>query len=41
VQALVATEDERFEHSGIDGRGTLRANASLGTSGGASASTQQ
>jgi penicillin-binding protein 1A len=42
VQALVATEDERFyEHSGIDGRGTLRAIASLGTSGGASTLTQQ
>lgn len=42
VQALVATEDERFyEHSGIDGRGTLRAIASLGTSGGASTITQQ
>ena len=42
VQALVATEDERFyEHSGIDGRGTLRAISSLGTSGGASTLTQQ
>ena len=42
VQALVATEDERFyEHSGIDGRGTLRAILSLGTSGGASTLTQQ
>ena len=42
VQALVATEDARFyEHSGIDGRGTLRAFASLGTSGGASTLTQQ
>ena len=42
VDALVATEDERFyEHSGIDGRGTLRAIASLGTSGGASTLTQQ
>ncbi|NDP27005.1 MAG: penicillin-binding protein [Flavobacterium sp.] len=42
VQALVATEDERFyEHSGIDGRGTLRAMVSLGTSGGASTLTQQ
>ena len=42
VQALVATEDERFyEHSGIDGRGTLRAIMSLGTSGGASTLTQQ
>jgi penicillin-binding protein 1A len=42
VQALVATEDARFyEHSGIDGRGTLRAIASLGSSGGASTLTQQ
>ncbi|RZK12206.1 MAG: penicillin-binding protein, partial [Flavobacterium sp.] len=42
VDALVATEDERFyEHSGIDGRGTLRAVTSLGTSGGASTLTQQ
>jgi len=42
VQALVATEDARFyEHSGIDGRGTLRAIVSLGTSGGASTLTQQ
>jgi penicillin-binding protein 1A len=42
VNALVATEDERFyEHSGIDGRGTLRAVLSLGTSGGASTLTQQ
>lgn len=42
VDALIATEDERFfEHSGIDGRGTMRAIASLGTSGGASTLTQQ
>lgn len=42
VQALVATEDARFyEHSGIDGRGTLRAIASLGSSGGASTLSQQ
>jgi penicillin-binding protein 1A len=42
VQALVATEDSRFyEHSGIDGRGTLRAILSFGTSGGASTLTQQ
>jgi penicillin-binding protein 1A len=42
VQALVATEDERFyEHSGIDGRGTLRAIVNLGSSGGASTLTQQ
>ncbi len=42
VQALVATEDSRFyDHSGIDGRGTLRAVLSFGTSGGASTLTQQ
>ena len=42
VDALIATEDERFyEHSGIDGRGTMRAALSLGTSGGASTLTQQ
>ncbi|WP_291147641.1 penicillin-binding protein 1A [Flavobacterium sp. UBA7680] len=42
VEALVATEDARFyEHSGIDGRGTLRAVSSLGTNGGASTLTQQ
>ena len=42
VDALVATEDVRFyEHSGIDGRRTLRAAFSLGTSGGASTLTQQ
>ena len=42
VDALVATEDARFyEHSGIDGRGTLRAIASMGSSGGASTLTQQ
>lgn len=42
VKALVATEDERFyEHSGIDGRGTMRAVLSVGTSGGASTLTQQ
>ena len=42
VNALIATEDERFyEHSGVDGRGTLRAIASFGTSGGASTLTQQ
>lgn len=42
VNALVATEDERFyEHSGIDGRGTMRAVLSVGTSGGASTLTQQ
>lgn len=42
VDALVSTEDERFyEHSGIDSRGTLRAIAGLGSSGGASTITQQ
>lgn len=42
VNALIATEDERFyEHSGIDGRGTMRAVLSVGTSGGASTLTQQ
>ncbi len=42
VDALIATEDERFyEHSGIDGRGTMRAVLSVGTSGGASTLTQQ
>ena len=42
VQALVATEDERFfEHSGIDFRGTLRAVVKLGKGGGASTITQQ
>ena len=38
----LATEDARFyDHSGIDGRGTLRAILSFGTSGGASTLTQQ
>jgi len=42
VNALVATEDERFEkHSGIDLRGTLRAAIFLGKKGGASTITQQ
>ncbi|MCH1433470.1 MAG: penicillin-binding protein [Flavobacteriaceae bacterium] len=42
VQALIATEDERFyEHAGIDWRGTLRAFAYLGERGGASTITQQ
>ena len=42
VNALIATEDERYyEHSGIDGRGTVRAFAKLGTDGGASTITQQ
>ncbi len=42
IQALVATEDERFyEHSGIDLRGTVRAFAYLGSKGGASTITQQ
>lgn len=42
VQALVATEDERFhQHSGIDVRGTLRAAVYMGKRGGASTITQQ
>ncbi|MCF6212983.1 MAG: transglycosylase domain-containing protein [Flavobacteriaceae bacterium] len=42
VQALIATEDERFyEHSGIDVRGTARAVIKLGKGGGASTITQQ
>ena len=42
VQALIATEDERFyKHSGIDWRGTLRAFVFLGKRGGASTITQQ
>ena len=42
IQALIATEDERFyTHSGIDGRGTLRAAIKLGQDGGASTITQQ
>jgi len=42
VDALIATEDVRhYEHSGIDGRGTLRAFAYLGKKGGASTISQQ
>jgi penicillin-binding protein 1A len=42
VQALIATEDERFyEHSGIDFRGTARAVVKMGKGGGASTITQQ
>ena len=42
VDALVATEDARFyEHSGIDGIGTVRAFAFLGKRGGASTISQQ
>ena len=42
VNALVSTEDVRhFEHSGIDGRGTLRAFFYLGKKGGASTISQQ
>jgi len=42
VQALIATEDARFyDHSGVDGRGTLRALAFLGSKGGASTISQQ
>lgn len=42
IQALIATEDERFyEHSGIDFQGTARAAVKLGRDGGASTITQQ
>ena len=42
VEALVATEDERFyQHAGIDGRRTLGAAIKLGSDGGASTLTQQ
>ncbi|WP_299098065.1 transglycosylase domain-containing protein [uncultured Winogradskyella sp.] len=42
VDALIATEDVRhYEHSGIDGRGTLRAFVYLGKKGGASTISQQ
>lgn len=42
VDALISTEDERFfDHSGIDTKGTIRAIATLGRSGGASTITQQ
>ncbi len=42
IQALIATEDERFyAHSGIDFQGTARAAAKLGRDGGASTITQQ
>ncbi len=42
VNALIATEDVRFyDHSGIDGRGTIRAVAFLGSRGGASTISQQ
>ncbi len=42
IQALVATEDKRFyEHSGIDGKGVLRAVVFLGKEGGGSTITQQ
>jgi penicillin-binding protein 1A len=42
IQALVATEDERFyEHSGIDFKATLRAIVKLGKDGGGSTITQQ
>lgn len=42
VQALIATEDERFmDHSGIDARGTIRAVVKLGSGGGASTISQQ
>lgn len=42
VEALVATEDERFfTHSGIDGKALLRAFVYLGSEGGASTITMQ
>jgi len=42
IQALIATEDERFyTHSGIDFQGTARAAVKLGRDGGASTITQQ
>lgn len=42
VDALVATEDERFySHSGIDGKGTMRAVFKGGSRGGASTISQQ
>jgi penicillin-binding protein 1A len=42
VDALIATEDARYyNHSGIDGRGTIRAAVFLGKRGGASTITQQ
>lgn len=42
VEALVATEDERFyKHSGVDFRGTARAVVKMGKDGGASTITQQ
>ena len=42
VEALVATEDERFySHSGIDAKGTVRAAVYMGSKGGASTITQQ
>ncbi len=42
IQALVATEDERFyRHAGIDAKGTLRAAVYLGKKGGASTISQQ
>lgn len=42
VNALIATEDARFyKHSGIDGKGTVRAVAYMGSKGGASTITQQ
>jgi penicillin-binding protein 1A len=42
LKALVATEDERFyEHSGVDGKGVVRAVVYLGKRGGASTITQQ
>ena len=42
IQALIATEDKRFyDHSGIDGKGVMRAVLLLGSKGGGSTITQQ
>ncbi len=42
IQALIATEDERFfDHAGVDLRGTMRAAVYFGRRGGASTITQQ
>jgi penicillin-binding protein 1A len=42
IQALISTEDKRFyDHSGIDGKGVMRAVLLLGSKGGGSTITQQ
>lgn len=42
IEALISTEDERFlSHSGIDGKGVVRAVVYMGKKGGASTITQQ